>query len=154
MAVLTGITALQMTLVAVGNVTDFETNRAFVRHVLAMDTTFTSPGVMWRAITAPGLVDAAYLAIIAWEMLTALILLISLAAWFRTGQGGSARCLAVIGWLMQVVLFGCGFIVIGGEWFQMWQSSSWNGLEPAFRNLVIASIGLILAYLRRPAASP
>jgi len=26
-----------------------------------------------------------------------------------------------------------GFMVIGGEWFQMWQSSQWNGQQPAFR---------------------
>jgi predicted small integral membrane protein len=26
-----------------------------------------------------------------------------------------------------------GFMVIGGEWFQMWQSSQWNGQEAAFR---------------------
>jgi predicted small integral membrane protein len=26
-----------------------------------------------------------------------------------------------------------GFMVIGGEWFQMWQSPRWNGQEAAFR---------------------
>jgi predicted small integral membrane protein len=26
-----------------------------------------------------------------------------------------------------------GFMVIGGEWFQMWQSSQWNGQQAAFR---------------------
>jgi predicted small integral membrane protein len=26
-----------------------------------------------------------------------------------------------------------GFMVIGGEWFLMWQSSTWNGQEAAFR---------------------
>ena len=26
-----------------------------------------------------------------------------------------------------------GFIVVGGEWFEMWQSQSWNGQEAAFR---------------------
>jgi predicted small integral membrane protein len=24
-------------------------------------------------------------------------------------------------------------MVVGGEWFQMWQSPSWNGQEAAFR---------------------
>ena len=31
-----------------------------------------------------------------------------------------------------LVLF-FGFMVIGGEWFQMRQSSQWNGQEAAFR---------------------
>jgi predicted small integral membrane protein len=26
-----------------------------------------------------------------------------------------------------------GFMVVGGEWFAMWQSPQWNGQEPAFR---------------------
>ena len=26
-----------------------------------------------------------------------------------------------------------GFMVIGGEWFAMWQSQTWNGQEAAFR---------------------
>ncbi len=26
-----------------------------------------------------------------------------------------------------------GFVVISGEWFQMWQSSQWNGQQAAFR---------------------
>ena len=36
---LTGITALYMGLVVFGNVTDYDTNHAFVQHVFAMDTT-------------------------------------------------------------------------------------------------------------------
>jgi predicted small integral membrane protein len=26
-----------------------------------------------------------------------------------------------------------GFMVVGGEWFSMWQSPTWNGQEAAFR---------------------
>jgi predicted small integral membrane protein len=35
--------------------------------------------------------------------------------------------------------------VVGGEWFQMWQSQIWNGQEAAFR--FIASLGLFLIFL-------
>ena len=42
--------ALFFTLVAIGNLTDYGSNFAFVQHVLAMDTTFRSPALMWRAI--------------------------------------------------------------------------------------------------------
>jgi predicted small integral membrane protein len=52
-----------------------------------------------------------------------------------------------LGWLMMLALFGGGFIAIGGEWFGMWQSSKWNGLQPAINNFVIASTGLIVTYL-------
>ena len=36
-----------------------------------------------------------------------------------------------------------GFMVIGGEWFVMWQSTTWNGQEAAFRFYVTALAALI-----------
>ena len=148
---LLGITAAQIGLVAFSNITDFGTNAEFVRHVLAMDTTFRTGTSMWRAITDPALVQAAYLAIIAWEVLTALVLLAALVAWLRPGlseRGAeTARRLASLGWLLEVLLFGGGFIAIGGEWFMMWESEDWNGLQPALQNLIIAAFGLVLVLL-------
>jgi predicted small integral membrane protein len=44
----------------------------------------------------------------------------------------SKRCV-VIGATLAFLLWFFGFMVIGGEWFQMWQSASWNGQEAAFR---------------------
>jgi len=149
--VVVGATALQMTLVAFGNITDFGTNQDFVRHVLAMDTTFQSPHMMWRAITSPGLADAVYVAIIAWELLTAVALVAGFIGRIVEHVSGRAvpraRLFSDLGLTMQLTLFGVGFIAIGGEWFQMWQSSKWNGLQPALQNLIIASFGLVLSYL-------
>jgi predicted small integral membrane protein len=48
---------------------------------------------------------------------------------------------------MLILLFFGGFIVIGGEWFQMWRSDDWNGLDPAFRNTMLALGTLILVHL-------
>ena len=69
--------------------------------------------------------------------------------WVRPGSQGidTARRLASLGWLLELLLFGGGFITIGGGWFQMWQSDKWNGLQPALQNLVIAGIGLVLVHL-------
>lgn len=149
--VLTVVTALHMALVAVGNVTDFGTNQKFVEHVFAMDTTFRSPNMMWRAITDPGLATAAYIAVIVWESITALVLVAASVFWVRAlvrrRATEVARQLSTFGWLMETVLFGGGFIVVGGEWFQMWQSAKWNGLQAALQNLLIASVCLILVQL-------
>lgn len=145
-AVLAFSTGLQMAFIAFGNITDFGTNQAFVVHVLAMDTTFKSPNTMWRAITSTGVANTAYLAIIVWEAIAAIVLLAAFAAWLR-GRVAGARQLSIIGWLMWVLLFGLGFIAIGGEWFQMWESAKWNGLQPALQNLIVASVGLILTAL-------
>ncbi|WP_367132701.1 DUF2165 domain-containing protein [Saccharothrix sp. HUAS TT1] len=142
---LTGITALYMGLVVFGNVTDYGTNHAFVQHVLAMDTTFGSENTVWRAITSPTAVTVVYVLIILWEAVTALVLLAGLVAWLRRREE-VARRLSSAGWVMQVLLFGGGFIAIGGEWFLMWQSQDWNGLSAAFQNFVIAALGLVLLH--------
>lgn len=134
---LTGTVALYITLVAFGNITDFDSNQQFVRHVLAMDTTFKDDDLMWRAVGSTALQDAAYVGIIVWETLAALVLLTATGLWIgalRRSQGHDrARRAGTIGLLMLLVLFGAGFIGIGGEWFAMWQSEDWNGLDAATR---------------------
>ncbi|MGW0998680.1 DUF2165 domain-containing protein [Streptomyces sp. NPDC002520] len=144
--VLTGILALYITLVAVGNITDFGTNQQFVRHVLAMDTTFRDDDLMGRAITGTGLQDAAYVAIIVWESVAALVLIWGTWLWVR-GRGDRARRASTYGLLMLLTLFGAGFIAIGGEWFAMWQSKTWNGLDAATRVFLLSGVALIVNQL-------
>ncbi|MFJ8668944.1 DUF2165 domain-containing protein [Streptomyces sp. NPDC093600] len=147
---LTATVALYMALVAFGNITDFGTNQQFVQHVLSMDTTFKDPDLMWRAVESPALQNAAYVAIIAWETLTASVLLT--ATWFwitglRRDTYDRARAASTVGLVMMLLLFGMGFLAIGGEWFAMWQSSDWNGLDAAARNVALAAFTLLLVHL-------
>jgi predicted small integral membrane protein len=146
---LTASVALYMALVAFGNITDFGTNQQFVRHVLAMDTTFKDDDLMWRAITSKGLQDTAYVAIIVWETLAALVLIYGTWLWFRRGDR-DARRWSTYGLLMVMLLFGAGFIAIGGEWFAMWQSGDWNGLDAATRVFVFSGIVLLVNHLPGP----
>ncbi|MEU1071240.1 MULTISPECIES: DUF2165 domain-containing protein [unclassified Streptomyces] len=150
-ALLTATVALYMALVALGNITDFGTNRAFVHHVLAMDTTFKDPDLTWRAIDSTALQDVAYVLIIVWETVAALVLVAAGVVWARALRGGGAfvraRRLSTVGLLMVLLLFGAGFIAIGGEWFAMWQSKTWNGLEAATRNFVLAAVALLVVHL-------
>lgn len=147
--VLTGVLALYIALVAFGNITDFGTNQQFVRHVLAMDTTFKDDDLMWRAITNKGVQDAAYVAIIVWETVAALVLLWATWLWIRRDHT-AARRMTTYGTLMLMLLFGAGFIAIGGEWFSMWQSSDWNGLDAATRVFLLSGVVLIVAHLPFP----
>ena len=160
--------ALYIFLVALGNITDYDTNFAFVQHVLSMDTTNfggdpgtgLDPDVMWRAITDPVVWNIAYIGVIVWESLAAIVLIVACVFWARAlitrGSFDRARTWSSIGLIMIVLLFFAGFITIGGEWFNMWRSDSWNGLDPAFRNAVLAAITLVLihatsgAWLRKP----
>ncbi|MFD6347569.1 DUF2165 domain-containing protein [Streptomyces roseolus] len=147
---LTATVALYMTLVAFGNITDFGTNQQFVQHVLSMDTTFKDPDLMWRAVESPALQNAAYVAVIVWEALAALVLLA--ATWFwitglRRDAYDRARAASTVGLVMVLLLFGLGFLAIGGEWFAMWQSSDWNGLDAAARNVALAAFTLLVVHL-------
>ncbi|WP_432139582.1 MULTISPECIES: DUF2165 domain-containing protein [unclassified Streptomyces] len=144
--VLTGVLALYIALVAFGNITDFGTNQQFVRHVLAMDTTFEDDDLMWRAITSKGLQDAAYVAIIVWETVAALVLIAGTWFWGRRDLA-NARRLSTYGLLMLMLLFGAGFIAIGGEWFAMWQSGDWNGLDAATRVFLISGVTLVVVQM-------
>ncbi|MFK0116496.1 DUF2165 domain-containing protein [Streptomyces sp. NPDC090994] len=141
--VLTGTVALYMALVAFGNITDFGTNQQFVRHVLAMDTTFKDEDLMWRAITTRWIQDTAYVLIIVWETAAALVLVYGTWLWARRDHV-RARRFSVHGLLMVMLLFGAGFIGIGGEWFAMWQSGDWNGLDAATRVFLLSGIVLLV----------
>ncbi len=157
-AILVACNALYMFLVALGNITDYDTNFAFVQHVLSMDTTNfggdpgtgLDPDVMWRAITEPAVWTVAYIGVIIWESLAAIVLIAACFYWLRAfitnGTFDTARAISSIGLLMIVALFFGGFITVGGEWFQMWRSTAWNGLDPAFRNSVLAAITLVLIH--------
>jgi predicted small integral membrane protein len=156
-AVLVALNGLYLLIVAFGNITDFGTNQAFVHHVLSMDTTNfgkpqgtdLDPNVMWRAITSPVIQNIAYIALIAWEVVTAAVLIVAVVLWIRERGRGyvKARRLSSIGLGMLLLLFFGGFIVVGGEWFQMWTSTAWNGEDPAFRNSVLALLALVVIHL-------
>ena len=67
-----GSLALLAGLVTFDNLIDYETNYAFVRHVLSMDTTPPGDTLMHRSIASPSLSRTAYALIIASEGATAL----------------------------------------------------------------------------------
>ncbi|MPY61086.1 DUF2165 domain-containing protein [Streptomyces spongiae] len=150
---LTATVALYIALVAFSNITDFGTNQAFVRHVLAMDTTFKDEDLMWRAIESRALQDAAYVAIIVWETVAAIVLIWGTYLWVRRDQL-RARRVSTLGLLMLMLLFGAGFIGIGGEWFVMWQSGDWNGLDAATRVFTLSGVVLLVIHLPMDGRAP
>lgn len=147
---LTASVALLFTLIAFGNITDYGTNFAFVQHVMSMDTTFRSPGVMWRAVTQPALHHIVYGTIIAWQFCTAALLWAGTAQLWRVRTArpevwNKARALAIMGLTAGAVLYGVGFLVVAGEWFSMWQSREWNGQASAA--IFLSFIGIALIHL-------
>lgn len=140
--------ALYFTLVVFGNLTDYWSNYAFVEHVLMMDTTFESPALMWRAIEAPIAHHIFYWMIILWEAVVMILAWIGTAKmWKRYKEGGDfneSKGYALAGLLAGMMLWFLAFITIGGEWFAMWQSGTWNGLDASFRMFTVLGIAYVI----------
>jgi predicted small integral membrane protein len=145
---LVGAVALYYTLVVFNNVTDYDSNFQFVRHVLTMDSTFPGNHGMWRALPQPWIHRVFFLGIICWETLTGLLcwwgtirLLLVLRAPAADFQ--RAKDVAIAALTLGCLLWFVAFISVGGEWFLMWQSKVWNGQDPAFRMFAILGITLM-----------
>jgi len=139
-------------LVGLDNIIDYGTNYAFVQHVMAMDTVFPTSTLTWRAITSPTLYHLSYTLIIAAELLAGILCVIGALRLWRVRAAAAfvfnaAKDIATVGLVTGFALWFFGFMIIGGEWFQMWQSQTWNGQQAAFR--FITCIGLVLLFLNQ-----
>lgn len=144
--------ALFATLVVFNNVVDYGTNFAFVHHVLQMDTVFSTGQAAWRGISSPVVHHIAYIGIILWEALIAVLCWIGSARLWQNRHDAvafdTAKNIAIVGMVAGILLWFTGFNVVGGEWFLMWQSKQWNGLQSAREFTLI--LGFILIYLHMP----
>ncbi len=121
-----------------------------MRHVLSMDTTFPNSNLHWRAITDPVLQGAAYQLIIAMQIITATVLWAGFIRLLMTAHSTAfarSKDLAIAGLTLGLLLYIVGFIVIGGEWFAMWQSQIWNGQQKAFEFVAMTGIVLIIVLI-------
>ena len=118
--------ALLLGLVVFNNIVDYGDNWTFVQHVMGMDTVFPNSSQRWRAIHSAPVQQLFYLAIIATEALSGGLLMLGAAALFRQARSESgfdrALALPVAGLTVAMLLYGGGFVAVGGEWFLMWQS--------------------------------
>ncbi|NKC48224.1 DUF2165 domain-containing protein [Ochrobactrum anthropi ATCC 49188] len=144
--------SLFATLVSFGNITDYDTNFGFVQHVLMMDTIFPDATIKYRAITNPMLHNAAYILIIAAETLTAILCWIGAFAMLgrltdRAVSFNRSKKWAIAGLALGFLVWQVGFMSVGGEWFGMWMSQTWNGIESAFRFFITIIAVLIFVVL-------
>ena len=145
--------AIFYTLLVFDNSTDYDSNYQFVRHVLMMDSTFPENHGMWRAINSPAMHTLFYLSIIAWETATMVLCWWGAAKLGRALHGtaaafDSAKQWAIAGLTVGLLMWLVVFLSVGGEWFLMWQSKSWNGQDVAFRMFAVMGIILLLVAQR------
>ena len=151
--------AFALSLIVFNNLVDYSSNYGFVQHVLSMDSLFSGEAQAWRAFRDPTPADnsywfhhAFYIAIIGWEALAcALLVAGTWKLWQHRAAGAAAFNAAkgpgVLGLTVSMLLWFVAFISIGGEWFLMWQSQTWNGQDAAFR--MFACLGIVLLFLNQ-----
>ncbi|WP_036292721.1 DUF2165 family protein [Methylosinus sp. PW1] len=150
---LTACAGLLGLVAGLGNIFDYDTNFEVLRHVVAMDTTHADAALMSRAIVSDSLQRLLYAGIIATELAFGALCLYGALRLFGARKDEAARfeaakqC-AIGGLALGFALYFFGFMIIGGEWFQMWRSIDWNFQQPAFR--FIGSLGLILLFVAQP----
>jgi len=150
-AMLVASVGLWGVVVAADNLLDYDSNWQFVQHVLSMDTVFPDNALRYRAITNPTLQKLAYWGIIATEWAIGLLCLAGALRLFKASRNRrafiAAKPLAASGLALLFLLYYVGFVVIGGEWFSMWQSQVWNGQTKAVMFLSCAMFVLIVLLL-------
>jgi predicted small integral membrane protein len=145
--------AVFYTILLFNNLTDYDSNYQFVRHVLMMDSTFPGNHGMWRALNSSVWHTAFYLAIIAWEILTMVLCWWGTVRLVKALRGTAAEfckaaSISIAALTSSLLMWLIAFLSAGGEWFLMWQSKTWNGQEAAFRMFTV--VGIILLLLVQP----
>ena len=151
--IVTSASALFLLIVVFNNLTDYWSNFHFVQHVLSMDSTFPGNAAMWHAVPWPIAHHLFYAGIILWEATAGtLIALGTIKLWQNRAAPAAtwqkAKGLAALGLTISLFQWYFAFIVVGGEWFLMWQSKTWNGQDAAFRMFAMMGISLIYLTMR------
>lgn len=144
---------LMTLLIVIGNTTDYYTNYFFVKHVLSMDSIFPDIHIHYRSINNTFFFNALYIFIILLEAFMAFCCVKGSWQMFRSLKKDGivfheSKKWAVAGLIIGILIWFVGFEVIGGEWFAMWQSSTWNGLAAAERILSFLVLVLILLHFK------
>jgi predicted small integral membrane protein len=59
-----------------------------------------------------------------------------------------AKRVSLVALALSLTMWLVVFLSVGGEWFLMWQSKSWNGQEEAFRMFTV--VGIVLVVVAQP----
>ena len=144
---------LYYTIAILNNLIDYDLNYQYIKHVLTMDTIFADSHSMWRALRSPIWHQLFYVTIIIWEIADLMLcawggvrMVMTLRA--NVVEFNQAKNNVVAALSLSLLMWLVAFFCVGGEWFLMWQSNSWNGQEAALQMFNI--VGLIMLIVMQP----
>jgi len=123
-----------------------------VSHVMSMDTTGDN-GFRWRGIENQTLQYIAYGGMIAAQLLAGLLILWGGVRMLRALRGTAAafehaKNPGYAGLGLSIAIWLGGFVAIGGFWFMMWLSPTYNALNGSLLEAVLAGLALIIVMQR------
>lgn len=129
--------ALYISIVCFNNLFDYNSNFPFIRMVSSMEDTFSKERNGWRAINSTLAHHALFIMIIVWELLVAIFLWLGAYRMLRHLKTPAAifkkeKKYTAAGLALGALLWFTVFIAVGGEWFLMWQSKTWNAQTTGF----------------------
>ena len=129
--------ALYISLVCFNNITDYHSNFQFISIISQMNDIFSKERNGWRSVSNESLHHLLFVIIISWEFSIAVLLWLGAFKMISKIRAGaiefkSAKKFTSIGLSLGVLLWFTVFIAVGGEWFLMWQSKTWNAQYTAF----------------------
>ncbi|MCC7121069.1 MAG: DUF2165 domain-containing protein [Gammaproteobacteria bacterium] len=149
-ALMVAAMALFLTITTIDNLTMPDVGLGAVGTAMGMETTFKHPAAMWRAMPAKLPTMAVFAAIVVFEAVAAIICWAGAVRMWRARADArafkDATAMANLGLAATALLYFGAFLVVGTEWFLMWQSQQLSvALEVAFR-MFTASV-LIMLYI-------
>jgi predicted small integral membrane protein len=128
---------LYISLVCFNNIVDYHSNFAFITMVAKMEDTFSKARNGWRSINDPAIHFLLFVVILICELTVAGLLWLGSFKMFQNRSASleaftNAKKYSAAGFSLAVMLWFTVFIAIGGEWFLMWQSKTWNAQPTAF----------------------
>ncbi|CAM3361612.1 DUF2165 domain-containing protein [Vagococcus fessus] len=125
----------------------WDDNFQFVKHVMSMDT--VNSVVDWRNFDSPMIWKTAYTLLICFETATFFIGVYALIRLLRALNKDNdaffkAKLWGYLTFIFTLLIWFFGFIDIGGEWFKMWLSPSWNGQPIAMWLSILFSVLLVI----------
>lgn len=142
--------ALYCVLAAFGNISDYFANFPGVERALMMKELLPGSTIGYRAITNHLLHHVAFIFIISFESLTAVLCVYGAFRLFKARHASTpvfnqSKNWAIAGLTCGFVTWQVLFMSVAGEWFGLWMSSLQGALTTAFQ--IYMTILVVLVYL-------
>ncbi|QSR83859.1 DUF2165 domain-containing protein [Methylacidimicrobium sp. B4] len=146
-------------LAGIDNIVDPSANWTYLVHVLSMDTLPADSSLGWRALRSPTAARLLFSGLIAWELATSLLCFIGSARLFQAWFGSQQQFAQAKGWAVAGLT--CGlvewlffFLILAGEWFQIWRGTLSAALGVASRMFAVTALSLIYLTQEESGAEP